>query len=399
MVVSTTHTHSINCTHTHPQIHDYYVVMRENNRMKSMESLYLLFAACYMLRSVKIQGLPKSHDYPKMQLAHMLMLEYWRSSGHVVWDMMEGNMSMFDEEWGEILFGILSRCVLGDHIKSSFQHMCDIYKLLPVYRSIRNEIMKDHDNSKHSLNWHHKIPVDAEEVTATAFFFKQMIRQIYANKYESYEVKAGGYKWPDVLKGRGMYNVPQVYNPNVADELAPVFGNIKNNLQGFFLYPHQRAWPEAKTAYDVGDMDVELQAQQIDDVKIPEAERVYGSPWVQCIENRFAVTRDHSEADGTMGICVYKIVKRLNAFRENGLLMNTFIGREYICTVGNHTLACVKQGSWNHYPQLSKEIVVNNWNVISYFPLFIKGKKLPASAVSDIELDGERDAVFAEVDD
>jgi hypothetical protein len=372
--------------------------MRENNRMKSMEALYLLFAASYMLRNVKVQGLTKSHDYPKMQLSEMMMLEYWRSSGHVIWDMMEGNMSMFNEEFGEIFFGILSRCVLGDHIKSSFEHMNDIYKLLPVYRAIRDEIMKDHDNSKHSLNWHHKIPVDSDEVAATALFFKGMIRRIYANTFESYEVNAGSYKYPAVLKGMNKYNVPVVFNPNVADELAPLFANIKHTLRGHFLYPFQHSWPEAKAAYDVGDMEVEAVAQELDDVKIPDGERVYGSPWVQCVVDRFAVTRYANDGDGTFGICVYKIVKKLPTVTENGFVMNTFVGREYICTVKNNTAKCVRKGAWGHYPALSKEVVVNNWHVISYFPAFIKGKKLPSSAVNDIELDGERDAVFADPD-
>jgi hypothetical protein len=373
--------------------------MRENNRRKSMEALYLLFAASYMLRNVKIEGLPLSHDYPKMQLTEMLMLEYWRSSGHVIWDMMDGNMSMFNEEFGEIFFGILSRCVLGDHIKSSFEHMNDIYKLLPIYRSIRNEIMKDHDNSKHSLNWHHKIPINSEEVTATTFFFKQTIRAIYSRTYKSYAVKSKGYKWPAALKGRCKYNVPIVYNPNVGDELDPLFGNIKQNLEGFFLHKHQHVWPDAKAAYDVGgDVEVDEAVQQMDEVKIPEAAIVYGSPWDQCVVDRFAVTRDVSDEDKTMGICVYKIVRILETVEENGFVMNTFVGREYICDVKNHSAKCVKEGSWGHYPSLSKERVVNNWNVISYFPVLGRGKRLPTTAVDDIELDGERDAVFADVD-
>jgi hypothetical protein len=332
----------------------------------------------------------------ELQLTEMLMLEYWRSSGHVIWDMMDGNMSMFNEEYGEIFFGILSRCVLGDHVKSSFEHMNDIYRLLPVYRSVKKEIMKDHDNSKHSLNWHHKIPVDSEEVNATAFFFKQVIRQICANTYDSYAVKQS-YKVPAVLDTLCRYNVPVVYNPNVGDELEPLFGLIQQNLQGFFLHRFQATWPEAKQAYDGGgDQAVVEPAQQMEEVKIPEAVRVYGSPWVQCIVNHFAVTRDSSTITGTIGICVYKIVRILETVEENGYVMNTFIGREYICNVKNHTAKCVKKGAWNHYPALSKECVVNNWHVISYFPLLGNRQQLPTTAVDDIELDGEREAVFAD---
>ena len=361
-----------------------------------MKSLYLLFAAGYMLRNVKVEGLTKSHDYPKMQMTEMLMLEYWRSSGHVIWDMMDGNMSMFNEEFGEIFFGILSRCVLGDHIKSSFEHMNDIYKLLPVYRSIKNEIMKDHDNSKHSLNWHHKIPVDSEEVTATAFFFKQTIRQIYNNTYDSYAVNAG-YQWPAVLSSRCRYNAPVVYNPNVGDEMTPVFAGIRSNLEGFFLHKHQQSWPEAKEAYNVGgEGGVNVVPQQMDEVKVPEVARVWGSPWEQCVVGRFAVTRDVSDVAGTSGICVYKIVELLPTVTEHGYVMNTFVGREYICNMSNHDVTCVKKGKWNNIPSVTQTEVVNNWYVISYFRMLGSKKQLPASAVDDINLVDETDAIFTD---
>jgi hypothetical protein len=80
------------------QVQDYYVVMRFNDRQKSMIALYRLFAASYMLRDVKVVGMAKMHNYPKMQLGQMCVLEHWRRIDHVVFKMMDGNIAMFNEE-------------------------------------------------------------------------------------------------------------------------------------------------------------------------------------------------------------------------------------------------------------------------------------------------------------
>ena len=362
-----------------------------------MEALYRLFTVCFMLRSVSVEGLSKSHDYPKMQLTEMLMLEYWRKSGHAIWDMMDGNMSMFNEEFGEIFFSILSRCVLGDHVKSEFDHMNDIYTLLPIYRAVKKEIMKDHDNSKHSLNWHHTIPVDSEEVHATVFFFKQLIREVRANTYQSYEIQPS-HKMPAVIYTRNTRNVPIVFNPEIGDNLDPVFIGIRQTLCGVFLHKHQDLWPEARAHYEVGNINgVEAKAELADDVKQAEVSVVWGSPWEECVVGHFAVTRDFSDAEGTSGICVYRIIEILPTTRENGNVMHTFKGREYICNLSNHKSECVRGGVFRNYPNISQTAVVNNWYVISYFKKFNAQHKLPRSAVDDINLDNERDAIFTEV--
>ena len=56
---------------------------------------------------------------------------------------MKENMHMYNEELGEISFSVLARCVLGDNHKSDLQHMRSLYKLLPVYRDTKDQLLAD----------------------------------------------------------------------------------------------------------------------------------------------------------------------------------------------------------------------------------------------------------------
>ena len=96
------------------QVQDYYVQMKLNKRVHAMMSMYRMFLASYMLRNVQVPGMYSAHNYPRIQLAHILMLEHWRATSHVNFDMMNGHMYMYNEEYGEIYVSLLSRCVLGD---------------------------------------------------------------------------------------------------------------------------------------------------------------------------------------------------------------------------------------------------------------------------------------------
>ena len=89
--------------------------MKLNDRKKSTMALYRLFLVSYMLKNVKFAGYGTPHDYPKMMLCHILIMSYWLSSELPVWNVMENNMCVFNEELGETYYSVLSRCVLGDN--------------------------------------------------------------------------------------------------------------------------------------------------------------------------------------------------------------------------------------------------------------------------------------------
>ena len=370
--------------------------MRLNDRAVSMLAMYRLYIVCHQLRSVKMEGLTMSHNYPRVQLAQMLFLEYWRLKNNVAYQMMDGDIGSLNEEFGEILFSILGRAAAGDPTRSDFQHMDDLYRLLPIYRAVKTEIVDEKRGSQHSLNWHHNIPVDSPEVAATAFFFHRVIRNIANNSYKSYAVTGSKANSAVAAAASCKAQVPVVFNPDMCTELPAVFNDISYSLNGFFLHNHQAQWPEAApAAYGGHDPMLPVDAAVLE-MKVAPPPPVWGSPWIECVEKHFAVARQIDESSNMGRISVYKIVVVNQSYEEGGYTMNTFLGMEYVCTIRNDSSRCVRNGSWNYVRRGAKPVTVNNWHVISYFPsLDGPARRLPASAVSDIDLEHDRDPIFS----
>ena len=172
---------------------------------------------------------------------------------------MMSNMGVFNEELGELTFSILARSVLGDHSKDDFEHMDKLFRLLPVYRDVKSDVVND-NTASNSLNWRHKIDKGGEEVKTTELFFKSAIRQMVNNTYTSYDGKAKGYT--NSLLG-SQNKVPPT-NPGVymtkVDLMAYIdraLNMVKDDMNTNYLHDYKHIWPECVSADDIkGDIDV-----------------------------------------------------------------------------------------------------------------------------------------------
>lgn len=356
--------------------------MKFNNRNNSIFALYRLFCAGFMLREVTAPGIRKAHNYPRRQLAYMLTLAHWAKTKHVTYDIMDGNMYMFNEEYGEIFFSTLSRCVLGDNIKADFDHMNKIYKLLPVYRDVQSDIKQDTNRNSDSITWHHVIPIDAPEVTATVFFFSRTIQGILNNTYRSY-TRSSKYGTHVVEVTRlTTACTPIVFNCNMSDSISREYADLKKDISGDWVNQHSVLWNDDMQDPDVSDSDAVNMSinQEVDESKSDNDDPIYAD-WKDCIEGQFAVTLN--TWDENKGICVYNITDKCVLPVNADESYAKFHGREWICTKLNTDVRCVKEGAWNFIPRRSKIELINNWSVIAYFPKLVH-KKLPKSVVDII---------------
>ena len=170
------------CSH---QVQDYYLMLKFNNGDKCHKALYSLFIACCMLHNNRPTGNKSAYNYPKVILSFMLILQHWKQTNYCGYEMMKKCMAIFNEELGELTFSILARSTLGDHCKNNFEHMDRLFKLLPVYRDMKRDVVQDSGRAD-SLSWRHKIKVDSDEVRSCELFLKQMIRELQNNTYKSY---------------------------------------------------------------------------------------------------------------------------------------------------------------------------------------------------------------------
>ena len=382
----------------HKQIQDYYVIMKLNDRTKSTMALYRLFLVSYMLRNIKIPGMGTPHDYPKMMLCQILMMVYWLSCGLPVWKVMEHNICVFNEEMGETYYSILARCVLGDNIKSDFDHMNKIFSLLPLYKNVKDDISNDVNNKAFSHTWHHNIPVDAEEVTATVFFFKRLINDVVDGKYRSY---AYSDKYPTIgtcIATRTTGYVPLVYRTDLSLEVTQLATKIRTAISTDFMTPFVNDWPfnpipdggrmrrESKSAED--DEEKKHDGGGMDDDDENESDNdnnwVEGPPWNECEVGKFAVIRCEIGTPSKFGICVVKVVQKDQEILTDVFPKRKLYGKEYLCTQSNIELRCVRGGKWNWHNTRSTIDEYDNFNVIMYFDRLIDGA-LPLSVMQTIE--------------
>ena len=265
------------------QVQDYYVALKFNNGSKCVRSLYRLTTACCMLHQCRNAGATRGHPYPKIMILFLLVLQHWRTSKYCGYEMMRSNMSMFNEELGELTFSILARSVLADHTRDDFVHMDRLFRLLRVYRDVKSDVVADNSGASNSLNWRHKIKKDGEEVMATELFFKKIIRQMVSGTYQSYDGSPKSYT--SAQNGSELRELPKsplVFMTKKAldDYLQVQLVAIRNDMKTNFLYPYSHIWPECINHDDEHDGDEQVVQRQggnevqEEDVELDDGEEV-----------------------------------------------------------------------------------------------------------------------------
>lgn len=370
-------------------------------------ALYRLFLVSYMLKNARIANMGTPHDYPKLMLAHMLVMSYWSDNELPVWQLMENSMFLFNEEMGEAYYSILARCVLGDNIKSNFEHMNKIFTLLPLYKHVKDDISTDVRDKQFSLTWHHNIPTDADEVTATSFFFKRLINSIADGKYKSYTFTT---KYPSIgscIETLTTQYVPLVYISDVSAAIDGMTTKIQKALGTNFMSPHLPDWPfepdhgsndadndgkqsNRNTVVNEGDemfsMDTKHDDSDFDDI-------CWGPPWTECSVGRFAVIRCEIGAPPEFGICVVKVTRKDEENLSGSYPVRILEGKEYLCTVSNVQMRCVRNGRWNWHNVKSTTDVYDNSSVIAYFDRLNDGA-LPSHVIQAVELSHAKKTIF-----
>ena len=282
-------------------------------------------------------------------------------------------MHLVNEERGEILFSTLGNVVLGDNIKSDFAHMNKLYKLVPVYRQVQRDIKTDTNKNPDSITWHHNIPVDSVEVTATSFFFSRCIREILALTFKSYtRTKKYGTRakeTPLMIKEF----TPLVYIQDISAAVETEFTEIEKDVTREWVKNHSDLWPVEDEEPD-GEDDLESDDDDNKDAAggdDSDNSRVYAS-WDDCIEGHFAVTQNIWE--NNKGICVYKIKDVYDLAGNADEAYAQFSGKEWICTISNVDVDCVQNGQWNYIRSQSLFQDITNWSVLAYFPKLDKKK-------------------------
>ena len=205
--------------------------------------LYRLCLVCEMLRNVKVQYRGTAHNYPRRILANLLILEHWRVNNYIGFQMMADDMGCVNEELGEIMFSMLAKVTSGHPGISDFDHMSRMFSLLPVYRDIKLDIHEDL-GKKDTINWHHTIKVDDENVVMTGVFFRGLIRKVLNNTYRAYNGMRECYQNQESgVNNSTDHFLPVVYSSDVIDSLVEQCTGLHRAVSSKFVHPHADLWP------------------------------------------------------------------------------------------------------------------------------------------------------------
>ena len=163
---------------------DYHIALRIDDGM-------LVFAQLVRVCRVMMCLNQRYRTYPKAIMMQLLLLMHQQKFDLPTWRMFVSSPAVYNEEIGEMSFAQLSRCALGDTVKSKFQHMHTQYKLTNLYAATTDTLRTEQGRTPRKSGYYmmHKKKKEVRMVlafmqeTITALRFK--VFQVYtgpANK-------------------------------------------------------------------------------------------------------------------------------------------------------------------------------------------------------------------------
>jgi hypothetical protein len=235
--------------HPFTQVHDYQVAVKLGRGkmviQKMQRMLHILFAL-------------NDYAYSYAIVTSLLVWAHQKANNTAAWQVFMNNCAIFNEESGELSFGVLAGANVGDTKTANFNHMNELYSNLRVYMSASHGMRVSSGNSefknpKHGRNF---IKKDSAEVEAVTAYIKSMIRSLRRNRHQMYSGEKEGYS--NSVKAH-CHQIPLC---DVKHFLAPSFVGvfrsraikIDTKLRQRFLLTnpeYQTDWPELAIAAEL----------------------------------------------------------------------------------------------------------------------------------------------------
>lgn len=160
------------------QVQDYGCATKMDDGQLIMNHLFFSLKAFLLL---------KSSLYANGVILCLLILLHWRRHNLPMWTMWTANLSCYNEESGEIAFGLLAASLLNDTKKSVFDHLNKRWILLRKYFD-NAAVFNEHNQSSSSRTTTHNLHIspNSEEVNALATHFTNQINAIRRSQFRFY---------------------------------------------------------------------------------------------------------------------------------------------------------------------------------------------------------------------
>ena len=126
----------------------------------------------------------------------LLVWAYQKTNKTAAWKIFINNCAIFNEESGEMSFGVLAGANVGDTKTADFNHMNTLYSNLRVYMSASQGMRLSSGNSefvdpKHGRNY---IKPGSEEVQTVGAYVNSIIRKLMRQRHRMYDGEKEGYQ-------------------------------------------------------------------------------------------------------------------------------------------------------------------------------------------------------------
>jgi hypothetical protein len=229
--------------------------------------------------------LRKVCTYTQMMILNMLLTLHHQKNDNLWWKVFEINPCAFNEEAGETSFSVLSRCCLGDTMKSKFEHLNKMYQMLSMHRELNAEVHEETPIANYN-NGHYRFKPNDAIVCATVEHFKLRIRQLVGKQFQYYDGTLSCFK-SQAFAVRHLMSDPvnSVWKDNVSEDVKGTIQWLRNHMFVYFLQDHTQYWPEAKDCIPVDSNDESVSCSDEADVHLPDSSAEDEDPIMNSSQN------------------------------------------------------------------------------------------------------------------
>ena len=195
-------------------------------------------------------------EYRKCMLVNLLLWSHYSIKNLPIYEMMQHNASMCNEEAGELAFSVLARTISSNSSRMDIDSVNRHFILSRLKLDVANDLNLDIADRKTVLiNNHHIIKTDSPEVIAVGVHFLGVVNNLKTNFFHHYPTKPAEaiYNFKNSVAAQLKLvssrdeEVKEWYLPDSKPVLQSIIDKTKKALSGEWLSQHSELWPEAKS--------------------------------------------------------------------------------------------------------------------------------------------------------
>ena len=202
-------------------------------------------------------------------VTNLLVWAYQKANKTAAWKIFINNCAIFNEEAGEMSFGVLAGTNVGDTKTADFNHMNTLYSNLRVYMSASQGMRLRSGNSefvdpKHGRNY---IKQSSEEVQTVGVYVNSIIRKLVRNRHGMYDGEKEGYQNDTKAKEHhveldGVKHFLEPHFDGLFSRRAKRVATKMNERWLLKVRDYQTVWPELIIAAELDEVGFSPEASE-----------------------------------------------------------------------------------------------------------------------------------------